>query len=115
MNNNQKRVGGALFERQNPNGPAFSGFVEIDGVKTHIALWSNTSKAGQPYLGVTEDVRAAQRDAQKAAGQGPGQSSFRPGTTYGGQKPRIFTPRGNQNITTGSQGRGYKRDPDLDD
>jgi len=50
------RVKGAFFEKGG-KGPAYTGFVEIDGVKTLISLWSKTSKAGQPYLQVSEDKK----------------------------------------------------------
>lgn len=68
MQSNKYRVSGAFFEKGHPNGPAFSGFVEIDGVKTHIALWPETSKSGMNYLSVREDKRKNQ--AQGAAPQG---------------------------------------------
>lgn len=51
------RVSGAFFENKKDTGPAFSGFVEIDGVKTNITLWPKTSKAGQNYLQVSEDKK----------------------------------------------------------
>ena len=75
MPDNKYRVSGAMFPNDKPNGPVFSGFVEIDGVKTHIALWEKQSKAGNDYLQVSEDKRAA----EKAAGQsgGGGASKFR--------------------------------------
>jgi len=60
MQNNKYRVSGAFFENDRPNGPAFSGFVEIDGVKTHIALWPKTSAKGDNYFQVTEDRRKNQ-------------------------------------------------------
>jgi hypothetical protein len=108
-----KRLRGALFEGQNPNGPAFSGFIEVSedipaGTKLYVACWPRTSKGGAAYLGIDED----KLKAQKAAGQGPGQPSFCPGTTYGGHKPKTFTSKPNPNITTGPQRRP---DPDLDD
>jgi hypothetical protein len=51
------RVSGAFFENKKDTGPAFSGFVEIDGVRTNITLWPKTSKAGQNYLQISEDKK----------------------------------------------------------
>jgi hypothetical protein len=48
------RVSGAMFEATG-NGPAFTGFVEIDGVKTHIALWPKRSAKGDDYYQVSEN------------------------------------------------------------
>lgn len=53
----QYRIKGAFFENLKGGGPAFTGFVEIDGVKTQIALWPKTSQAGQRYLQVSEDKK----------------------------------------------------------
>src|SRR6516225_2553783 len=92
-----KRVTGALFERDNPNGPALSGFIEIEGVKTYIAIWPRTSKAGQGYYGIDEDKRKAEREAQKAQGQ----QRFSSGGSFRGSRP--FQPRTNPNITPGPQ------------
>lgn len=50
------RVSGALFENDK-GGPAFTGFVEIDGVKTNIALWPKRSAKGNDYLQVSEDMK----------------------------------------------------------
>lgn len=70
--NNKYRVSGAFFENtKGNNGPAFSGFVEIDGVKTHIALWPKTSAAGNNYLQVSEDKKAP--GAQGPVAKQPGQ------------------------------------------
>ena len=66
---NQYRVKGAFFENDKPNGPAFTGFVEIDGVKTHIALWPKTSQSGTNYFQVSEDKRKQQ--AQQATTASP--------------------------------------------
>jgi hypothetical protein len=52
---NDFRIKGAFFENVSDTGPAFTGFVEIDGVKTQIALWPKTSAKGQNYLQVAED------------------------------------------------------------
>ena len=53
------RVKGALFENTKDSGPAFTGFVEIDGQKTMLALWPKTSAQGQNYLQVSEDKKRA--------------------------------------------------------
>jgi len=78
------RVSGAFFENEKDSGPAFTGFVEIEGVKTAIALWPKTSKAGKNYLQVSEDKKKA-----AAGGAAPqAKSPFRPridpnrGSTY---------------------------------
>ena len=63
---NQYRVKGAFFENEKPNGPAFTGFVEIDGVRTEIALWPKTSAKGQNYFQVSEDKRKQQQQATAA-------------------------------------------------
>src|SRR6266550_2750674 len=51
------RVKGAFFENIKDSGPAFTGFVEIDGVKTSIALWPKRSAAGANYLQCSEDKK----------------------------------------------------------
>lgn len=51
------RVRGAFFESEKDYGPAFTGFVEIDGVKTRLALWPKTSVSGQNYFQVAEDKK----------------------------------------------------------
>ena len=51
------RVKGALFENTKDSGPAFTGFVEIDGVKTSLALWPKISAKGDRYLQVSEDKK----------------------------------------------------------
>ena|SRR5258707_15882206 len=56
MSDQQYRVKGAFFENER-GGPAYTGFVEIDGVKTKLALWAKTSQAGQQYLQVSEDKK----------------------------------------------------------
>lgn len=55
----QYRVQGALFEIDRESGPAFTGFIEIDGVKTMLALWPKTSAKGQNYFQIAEDKRKA--------------------------------------------------------
>ena len=59
------RIKGAFFENIKDSGPAFTGFVEIDGVKTQMALWPKTSAAGQNYLQVSEDKKG-KRDAARS-------------------------------------------------
>ena len=81
-NNNQYRVSGAFFENDRGSGPAFTGFVEIDGVKTHIALWPKTSRAGVNYFQVSEDKKKNQ--AQQGGGPAP-RSPF-------GQRPSAKPP-----------------------
>lgn len=54
------RVKGAMFANTKERGPAFSGFVEIDGVKTNIALWPKRSAAGADYLQVSENKKMEQ-------------------------------------------------------
>jgi hypothetical protein len=52
------RISGALFHKDIPNGPAFSGTIEIEGQKYNISCWPKTSKAGNSYLQISEDKRA---------------------------------------------------------
>lgn len=66
-NKPQFRVGGALFEVENPNGPAFSGVIQIEGVEYKVACWPKTSAAGKNYLQISEDKRA--REASGGGGQ----------------------------------------------
>jgi len=73
MNNNY-RVRGAFFENMKPTGPAFTGFVEIDGVRTEIALWPKTSQKGTNYFQVSED-KGKKKPAQSSFAPAP-QSSF---------------------------------------
>jgi hypothetical protein len=68
------RVKGAFFENIKDSGPAFTGFVEIDGTKTMIALWPKTSAAGANYLQVSED----KKKAGAATPAGPMKSPFSP-------------------------------------
>jgi hypothetical protein len=60
------RVRGALFENERDTGPAFTGFVEIDGVKTAVALWPKTSAKGQNYLQVAENKKRQQQVDQRS-------------------------------------------------
>ena len=48
------RVKGAFFENDKASGPRYTGFVEIDGVRTNIALWPKVSAKGDDYLQVSE-------------------------------------------------------------
>lgn len=57
------RIKGAFFENTKNTGPAFTGFVEIDGVKTLMALWPKTSAKGDNYLQVSEDKKKAMQPA----------------------------------------------------
>lgn len=69
------RVKGAFFENVKDVGPAFTGFVEIDGVKTSIALWPKTSAAGANYLQVSEDKK---KPGAAGGGTPPAKSPFKP-------------------------------------
>ena len=69
------RVKGALFENTKDSGPAFTGFVEIDGVKTSLALWPKTSAKGENYLQVSEDKKRA---APAGGTAPPSKSPFAP-------------------------------------
>ena len=51
----QYRVSGAMFKNTRGAGPEYTGFVEIDGVKTNIALWPKRSAKGDDYLQVGEN------------------------------------------------------------
>ena len=56
MNQNQKyRVSGALFENERQTGPLYSGFIEIDGVKTQISVWPRTANSGKNFLSISEE------------------------------------------------------------
>jgi len=114
MINQPKKINGALFEGTNPNGPAFSGFIDIHedipaGTKLYVACWPRTSKKGDAYLNVDEDVRRTQQ-AQQALPQAQPQ---RP--TMSSTGLRRFQPRTNLNITTGPQGGGGRPQRDMDD
>lgn len=69
------RVKGALFENKKDVGPAFTGFVEIDGVRTLLALWPKTSAKGDNYLQVSEDKKKANAGPPNAP---PAKSPFKP-------------------------------------
>jgi hypothetical protein len=72
---NKYRVSGAFFENKKDVGPAFTGTIEIDGVKTNIALWPKTSAAGNNYLQVSEDKKKT-----PSPGGPQGGSPFKPRT-----------------------------------
>jgi hypothetical protein len=76
---NDYRIKGAFFENVKDTGPAFTGFVEIDGVKTSIALWPKTSAKGQNYLQVAEDKKKPVQQSR---------SPFRPRQPVTGNDPR---------------------------
>jgi hypothetical protein len=99
------RVKGAFFENPKDSGPAFTGFVEIDGVKTPMALWPKRSAAGANYLQVSEDKRQAQKQSNKAAGNSPFQPRL-PKT----EREEIRRLQGND-----PQGELPRRDSDMDD
>lgn len=81
------RVKGALFENIKDSGPAFTGFVEIDGVKTSLALWPKTSAKGDRYLQVSEDKKKKTNPAPSA------NSPFKPRT--GNNPAKTSIARGN--------------------
>jgi len=95
------RVKGAFFENIKDSGPAFTGFVEIDGVKTMIALWPKTSAKGDNYLQVSEDKKQAKKTAA------PSGSPLRP--RMPAPKPNL---RGSGNDPPGELPR---RKSDMDD
>lgn len=76
MTQTKYRVNGAIFQNEKPNGPAFSGVIEIDGVKTYIALWEKRSAAGKDYLQISEDKKAADRAARNTE-TAPAASKFK--------------------------------------
>src|SRR6266566_3490895 len=78
------RVKGAFFENIKDSGPAFTGFVEIDGVKTSIALWPKRSAAGANYLQVSEDKKGSKKDSPSGGGVG---SPFKPRKPIGNDPP----------------------------
>jgi hypothetical protein len=86
----QYRVGGAIFKSTKSAGPEFTGFVEIDGVKTNIALWPKRSAKGQDYWQVGEN-KMLEKDAAVAP-RAPAQHSP--------MKPKPPP---------------YRRDPDMDE
>lgn len=56
--NNPRKISGAIFPSQYQNGPAYTGILEVDGVKYKIALWSKTSAGGKQYLQISEDKKS---------------------------------------------------------
>src|SRR6266576_1491170 len=87
------RIKGAFFENIKDSGPAFTGFVEIDGVKTSIALWPKRSAAGANYLQVSED----KKQSKKAAATSSGGSPFKPRKPIGNDPPGEL-PRRNSDM-----------------
>ena len=88
------RVKGAFFENIKDSGPAFTGFVEIDGVKTSIALWPKRSAAGANYLQVSEDKKGGPKGKAAASG---GSSPFKPRKPIGNDPPGEL-PRRNSDM-----------------
>lgn len=100
------RVKGALFENTK-GGPAFTGFVEIDGVKTMLALWPKVSAAGNDYLQVSEDKKQQQKyDAKQGNDAAPRAPAVR--SPF---QPKLPMPRN----TSERQSQGYVRRDDMDD
>ena len=62
----QYRISGAIFEVQG-GGPAFTGFIEIDGKKEFIALWPKTSAKGQNYFQVAEDKKRVEKEGARSS------------------------------------------------
>lgn len=61
------KISGAIFANNYPNGPSYTGVVEIDGQKYEVALWEKTAKStGKPYLQVSENKKKG-----AGAGQAP--------------------------------------------
>lgn len=75
---NKPRVNGAIFENTSGRGPAYTGVVEIDGVKTQIALWPKVSQAGKDYLQISEDKKRPQAQGNLAPRPSQGFSPQRP-------------------------------------
>ena len=75
---NEYRIRGAFFENPKDTGPAMTGFVEIDGVKTYLALWPKVSAKGQNYMGVSEDKKAQ-----------PAKQQQQPRSPFGNRQPAI--------------------------
>ena len=75
------RISGAIFPREIPNGPAFGGTIEIEGVKYNISLWEKTSKAGNSYLQISEDKRAGNLQGSSAGTSSVANKFKRPAVT----------------------------------
>src|SRR6266446_6132783 len=81
------RVKGAFFENVKDSGPAFTGFVEIDGIRTAIALWPKRSAAGANYLQVSEDKKKSGNKVAGTSPPSPSQSPFKPRKPLGNDPP----------------------------
>jgi len=75
------RISGAIFPKEIPNGPAFGGIIEIEGVKYNISLWEKTSKAGNSYLQISEDKRANNLQVSSAGTSSVANKFRRPAVT----------------------------------
>jgi len=106
---NNYRVKGAFFENMKPTGPAFTGFVEIDGVRTEIALWPKTSQKGTNYFQVSED-KGKKKPAQPGSFAPAPQSSF-----TGRQYSQPTTGRQPQSVRGPSTPKTTYNDMDSDD
>lgn len=82
-NQSKPRVAGAIFQNTSGRGPEYTGVVEIDGVKTQIALWPKVSQGGKNYLQISEDRKRPQ-------GAGPG--APRPSGSPMPQRPQGYQP-----------------------
>lgn len=65
----QYRVSGVLFKNTG-NGPAFTGEIEIEGVKYPLAIWEKTSAKGNTYYQISEDKRPGTKQHGAGAQQG---------------------------------------------
>lgn len=82
------RVSGAMFENTKA-GPAYTGFVEIDGVKTNIALWPKRSAKGQDYMQVAENKMLDKSGGTGVAPRAPAANSpFKARTAGSGFVPK---------------------------
>jgi hypothetical protein len=78
------RVSGALFEVDRQGGPAFTGFIEINGEKTMLALWPKTSAKGQNYFQISEDKKRVDKMANRPKAASP----FKPKPSITSNDPR---------------------------
>lgn len=55
---------GAAFKREseNPNAPAYSGPIMVDGKKLEISIWPKTSAKGVKYLSLSFGPRWEKKD-----------------------------------------------------
>jgi hypothetical protein len=105
------RVKGALFEntKNKGNGPLYTGFVEIDGVKTNISLWAKRSAKGDDYIQISED-----RKLESKASSRPPAPPTRVPQTNSPFKQRGNDPRDDMYEETGPRPEDRRR-LDLDD